>query len=123
MLLDPGDGDVAASDLQIRLDVAQLLAELSLYVGPDRTSRLALGKSKAQELLAVVPLLQPVVLARSTRKALRRHRDVLPALRAKLLAAVPGGGGAPGRRARRQVRAPLATVPRAAPGRLPAVAL
>jgi len=26
MLLDPGDGDVAASDLQVRLDVAQLLA-------------------------------------------------------------------------------------------------
>jgi uncharacterized protein (TIRG00374 family) len=90
MLLDPGDGDVAASDLQIRLDVAQLLAELSLYVGPDRTSRLALGKSKPDELLAVVPLLQPVVLARSTRKALRRHRDVLPALRNRLLAAVPG---------------------------------
>ena len=34
MLLDLGDGDVAASDLQVRLDVAQLLAELALYVGP-----------------------------------------------------------------------------------------
>ncbi|HEY0998501.1 MAG TPA: lysylphosphatidylglycerol synthase transmembrane domain-containing protein, partial [Streptosporangiaceae bacterium] len=90
MLLDPGDGDVAASDLQIRLDVAQLLAELSLYVGPDRTSRLALEKSKANELVAVVPLLQPVVLARSTRKALRRDRAILPALRNRLLAAVPG---------------------------------
>jgi glycosyltransferase 2 family protein len=90
MLLDPGDGDVAASDLQIRLDVAQLLAELSLYVGPDRTARLALGKSSAEELLAVVPLLQPVVLARSTRSALRRRRDLLPSLRTKLLAAVPG---------------------------------
>jgi tRNA A-37 threonylcarbamoyl transferase component Bud32 len=36
MLLDPGDGDVEASDLQIRLDVAQLLAELALSAGPDR---------------------------------------------------------------------------------------
>jgi uncharacterized protein (TIRG00374 family) len=90
MLLDPGDGDVAASDLQIRLDVAQLLAELSLYVGPDRTARLARDETAADELVAVVPLLQPVVLARSTRKALRRHRDLLPALRTKLLAAVPG---------------------------------
>jgi hypothetical protein len=36
MLLDPGGGDVAASDLQIRLDVAQLLAELALVAGPDR---------------------------------------------------------------------------------------
>ena len=90
MLLDPGDGDVAASDLQIRLDVAQLLAEFSLYVGPDRTARLARDETAADELVAVVPLLQPVVLARSTRKALRRHRDLLPALRTKLLAAVPG---------------------------------
>ncbi len=38
MLLDPGDGDVAASDLQVRLDVAQLLAELALYVGPERSA-------------------------------------------------------------------------------------
>src|SRR5207237_10798697 len=95
ILLDPGDGDVAASDLQIRLDLAQLLAELSLYVGPDRTARLALEKSSAEELLAVVPLLQPVVLARSTRKALRRHRDLLPSLRTKLIAAVPGAEVAP----------------------------
>src|SRR6266568_6500267 len=94
MLLDPGDGDVAASDLQIRLDVAQLLAELALHVGPDRAARLALEKAGADKMLAVVPLLQPVALARSTRKALRR-RDVLPALRTRLLAAVPGAEVAP----------------------------
>ena len=50
MLLDPGDGDVAASDLQIRLDVAQLLAELSLVVGPDRAADLAQEKAGADEL-------------------------------------------------------------------------
>ncbi len=91
ILLDPGDGDVAASDLQVRLDVAQLLAELSLYVGPDRSAALAVEKESPDELVAVVPLLQPVVLARSTRRALRRRRDVLPALRKRLLAAIPGG--------------------------------
>jgi glycosyltransferase 2 family protein len=90
MLLDPGDGDVAASDLQVRLDVAQLLAELSLYVGPERAADLALEKAGAEELVVVVPLLQRVALARSTRAALRRRRDVLPALRQRLLAAVPG---------------------------------
>jgi len=95
MLLNPGDGDVAASDLQIRLDVAQLLAELSLYVGPERAADLALEKAGADELVGVVPLLQRVALARSTRAALRRHRDVLPALRRYLLAAVPGGEVAP----------------------------
>ncbi len=95
MLLDPGDGDVAASDLQVRLDLAQLIAELALYVGADRTADLALEKAGADEMLAVVPLLQPVALARSTRKALRRRRDVLPALRTRLLAAVPGAEVAP----------------------------
>ena len=90
MLLDPGDGDVAASDLQVRLDVAQLLAELSLYVGPERAADLALEKAGADEMVVVVPLLQRVALARSTRAALRRRRDVLPALRHRLLAAVPG---------------------------------
>ncbi len=95
MLLDPGEGDVAASDLQIRLDVAQLIAELALFVGPDRSAGLALEKAGAEDLVAVVPLLQPVALARSTRAALRRRRDVLPALRTRLLAAVPGAEVAP----------------------------
>ena len=90
VLLDPGDGDVEASDLQIRLDAAQLLAELALVVGPDRAADLAVAKMSADDLVAVVSLLQPVALARPTRKALRRRRDVLPALRTRLLAAVPG---------------------------------
>jgi len=114
MLLDPGDGDVAASDLQIRLDVAQLLAELSLYVGPDRTASLALDETAAHELVAVVPLLQPVVLARSTRKALRRQRTVLPALRTRLLAAVPGAEVAPVRLERVRLRTLLTMVAGAA---------
>ena len=114
MLLDPGDGDVAASDLQIRLDVAQLLAELSLYVGPDRTARLALDETAASELVTVVPLLQPVVLARSTRKALRKHRDLLPTLRTKLLAAVPGAEVAPVRLERIRARTLLTMVAGAA---------
>ena len=88
MLLGLGNGDVAASDLQLRLDVAQLLAELALLVGPDRSADVALAKVAAAELAAVVPLLQPVALHRATRAALRQHRDVLPALRKRLLGAV-----------------------------------
>ena len=91
ILLDPGDGDVAATDLQIRLDLSQLLAELALFVGPQRAADLAQEKASADELVAVLPLLQPVVLARSTRHALRHRRDVLPALRKLLSAAVPDG--------------------------------
>jgi uncharacterized membrane protein YbhN (UPF0104 family) len=95
VLLDPGNGDVAATDLQLRLDVAQLLAELALLVGPDRTARLAAKTVGADELVGVVPLLQPVVLYRSTRVAVRRRRDVLPALRKQLLDVAPGEDAAP----------------------------
>ena len=90
MLLDPGDGDVAASDLQIRLDLAQLIAELALVAGPEKSAKLAIERVGGNRLVAVLPLLQPVALARSTRKALRSRRDVLPAVRKTVLAAVPG---------------------------------
>jgi uncharacterized membrane protein YbhN (UPF0104 family)/tRNA A-37 threonylcarbamoyl transferase component Bud32 len=89
MLLDPGDGDVAASDLQMRLDLAQLIAELALVVGPEKSAQLAVERVDGHELVAVLALLQPVALVRSTRHALRRRRDVLPAVRKVLLAAVP----------------------------------
>ncbi len=91
MLLDPGFGDVAASDLQARLDLAQLIVELALFVGPEKSARLATEKVGGGELVAVLPLLQPVALARSTRRAVRHRRDILPAVRKALLAAVPGG--------------------------------
>ena len=95
VLLDPGAGDVAASDLQLRLDLAQLLAELALRIGPDRTARLAGKAVGADELVAVVPLLQPIVLYRSTRKEVRHHRHVLPTLRKQLLSAAPGEDAPP----------------------------
>jgi glycosyltransferase 2 family protein len=95
MLLQPGNGDVAASDLQLRLDLAQLLAELALLVGPDRAVSSALTKVSGAELAAVASLLQPVALHRSTRSAVRRRKDVLPALRKRLLAAAHGGEAAP----------------------------
>ncbi|MGE5291262.1 MAG: lysylphosphatidylglycerol synthase domain-containing protein, partial [Micromonosporaceae bacterium] len=91
VLLDPGNGDVAASDLQLRLDMAQLLAELGLVVGPDRAANSALDAVGAARLVTVVPLLQPVALYRSTRAGLRRNGHVLPALRNRLLAAAPEG--------------------------------
>ncbi len=95
MLLDPGNGDVAASDLQLRLDLAQLLAELALLVGPDRAARSGQQKVSEEELAAVAPLIQPVALHRSTRAATRRHKDVLPALRKLLRPAVLGPETAP----------------------------
>ena len=89
MLLDPGDGDVAASDLQLRLDLAQLTATIGLLVGPERSARLATRKLGQAEAARLVPLLQPVVLHRSTRAALRRRHELLPVLRKQLMGTTP----------------------------------
>jgi glycosyltransferase 2 family protein len=110
ILLDPGTGDVAATDLQLRLDLAQLMAELALLVGPDRTADLALTKVSTDELVGVASLLQPIVLYRSTRMAVRRHKDVLPALRQRLLAAAPGEEAPPVRLERIRPRAVLTLI-------------
>jgi len=89
-LLEPGDGDLAATDLQIRLDQAQLTATMALLVGPERAADLARAKLGPGAVASLVPLLQPVVLHRSTRAQLRRRKDdVLPALRRRLLGGEP----------------------------------
>ena len=93
-LLDPGGGDIAASDLQLRLDLAQLLAELATLTGPDRAADLAQRKLDGPELIGLLPLLQPVVLAQLTRMFLRRHKHLLPELRARVLTNDPGDGQA-----------------------------
>ncbi|HSR85385.1 MAG TPA: flippase-like domain-containing protein [Streptosporangiaceae bacterium] len=89
MLLEPGDGDVAASDLQLRLDLSQLTATVALLVGPDRAASLARHKLGQAAVSSLVPLLQPVVLHRSTRMSLRKHKELLPTLRKQLVGAVP----------------------------------
>jgi uncharacterized membrane protein YbhN (UPF0104 family)/tRNA A-37 threonylcarbamoyl transferase component Bud32 len=94
ILLDPGNGDVAATDVQRRLDLAQLLAEFALLVGPDRAVDLAQDEIGG-DLPNLVPLLQPVALSRSTRAALRRRKDILPTLRKRLSAGSPDGEAPP----------------------------
>jgi uncharacterized membrane protein YbhN (UPF0104 family) len=88
VLLDPGDGDVAASELQIRLDLAQLTASLALLVGPERAADAARSTIGA-DVAGLIPLLQPVALQRSTRAALRKHKEVLTELRKRLIGTGP----------------------------------
>jgi glycosyltransferase 2 family protein len=90
-LLEPGNGDVAATDLQFRLDLVQLIAQTALLVGPDRAVDIATEKVPREGLLGLVSLLQPVALYRSTRAALRGKKQVLADVRKRLLAAAPDG--------------------------------
>lgn len=90
-LLDPEEGMVAASDLAFRLDFAELLCTLSMLTDPDRavaSGRRVLGDKRLAQAL---PALQPVALTAVTRKAIRRRKDVLEALRASLEELLPEG--------------------------------
>lgn len=110
MLLAPGDGDVAASDLQLRLDLVQLLAELAILADPDRAAAVAAERLSTSEMARLVPLLQPVALRRPTRRAIRQRKDVLPALRKRLLGTIPDGELAPVQLERVRLRTLIALI-------------
>ncbi len=85
-----GSGDVAADDITLRIDRAQMLTTLALAVGPDRAVASAVAVLGANEVARAVPLLQSIALPRSTRQALKADREFLGALRERILALQPG---------------------------------
>jgi uncharacterized protein (TIRG00374 family) len=80
-----GSGDIAADDISLRIDLAQLLTTVALAVGPERTVRAAVETLGEDAVLRAVPLLQTVALTPDTREALREHRGVLKDLRGRLV--------------------------------------
>jgi glycosyltransferase 2 family protein len=84
-VIDLRAGEIAAGDLLLRLDLAQLLTTLALRVGPERAVRTAGEVLGADALAASVPLLQKVALSRDTRAVLRRHKDLLTRIREQIL--------------------------------------
>ncbi|MGW6919184.1 lysylphosphatidylglycerol synthase domain-containing protein [Kitasatospora sp. NPDC054939] len=71
-LVDLADGDIAASELVLRCDLAQLLTTLALRVGAERAVRTAVAVLGPDAVGAALPLLQPIALARATRAELKR---------------------------------------------------
>ncbi|MFG2625725.1 lysylphosphatidylglycerol synthase domain-containing protein [Streptomyces sp. NPDC048473] len=65
-------GEIAAGDLVLRMDVAQLLTTTGLRVGAERAVAGALKVLGPDAVADCLPLLQPIALSRSTRAALRR---------------------------------------------------
>ncbi|MFE7466039.1 lysylphosphatidylglycerol synthase domain-containing protein [Streptomyces sp. NPDC057499] len=65
-------GEIAAGDLLLRMDVAQLLTTTGLRVGAERAVAGALEVLGPDTVADCLPLLQPIALSRSTRAALRR---------------------------------------------------
>ncbi|MFD3543204.1 YbhN family protein [Streptomyces sp. NPDC058662] len=72
ILTDLRGGEIAAGDLVLRMDIAQLLTTLGLRVGAERSVASAVSVLGPDTVADCLPLLQPIALSRSTRATLRR---------------------------------------------------
>jgi uncharacterized membrane protein YbhN (UPF0104 family) len=87
-LLNPSGGEVAAPELALRTDLAQALVAAALVVGADRAVDSAVRVLGADAVAGAVPLLQPIALARSSRRGLRERRSLLGELRDSVISEV-----------------------------------
>ena len=83
-LLNWEDGNVAASSLSQRIDIAQLVTAVSLKIGTERAVTLAQQVFGKKTITFASPTLQPAILPTITRKALRENREMLTELRSHM---------------------------------------
>jgi undecaprenyl-diphosphatase len=79
--------EAGASDRALARDVAELLASLSLIVDPQVAVDCALAALGTEALTAALPLLQPLALATTTRRALHEQHGRLDDVRDRAVAA------------------------------------
>ncbi|WP_327401450.1 flippase-like domain-containing protein [Streptomyces sp. NBC_01288] len=72
ILTDLRGGEIAAGELLLRMDVAQLVTTIGLLVGAERAVASAVGVLGPDAVADCLPMLQPIALSRSTRATLRR---------------------------------------------------
>lgn len=80
-LLGTDQGSIAASDVAIRLDLAELLCSLAMLTSVERSVSSARRVLGSDAIARALPALQPVALSPGTRKALRKHKGMIIALR------------------------------------------
>jgi glycosyltransferase 2 family protein len=90
-LSEAGTGDIAAAELSLRLDVAQLLTTLALIVGPKRAVASGVSSLGSPAIVKALPLVQAVAMDASTRSALRAQKGLLRRVREQVLELVPEG--------------------------------
>jgi glycosyltransferase 2 family protein len=86
-IVDFSFSELVATDRQLALDRAELLASTASLVGPDRAVGSAAAVIGDTDLAAAVPLLQPLALSRGTRRAVSQERNLLSRTRAAAAAA------------------------------------
>jgi glycosyltransferase 2 family protein len=84
-LTDLRNGEIAANQLQTRLDTAELMTALALRFGPERTVRAGVAVLGPDTIAAALPLLQPIALTRNTRTAVRKSKNLLQRIREQIL--------------------------------------
>ncbi|MFI0814543.1 YbhN family protein [Streptomyces sp. NPDC021098] len=72
VLTDLRGGEIAAGDVVLRMDIAQLLTTLGLRVGAERSVAVAVDVIGPDAVADSLPLLQPLALGRATRATLRQ---------------------------------------------------
>ncbi|WP_415951083.1 lysylphosphatidylglycerol synthase domain-containing protein [Streptomyces sp. KLOTTS4A1] len=72
IITDLRGGEIAAGDLLLRMDIAQLLTTFGLRVGAGRAVAASAAVLGGDTVADCLPLLQPIALSRSTRAVLRR---------------------------------------------------
>ena len=72
ILTDLRGGEIAAGDVVLRMDIAQLLTTIGLRVGAERAVATAVEVLGPDQVADCLPLLQPIALSRSTRATLRK---------------------------------------------------
>ncbi|MFF2641832.1 TIGR00374 family protein, partial [Streptomyces niveus] len=72
IVTDLRGGEIAAGDVVLRMDIAQLLTTVGLRIGAERAVVAAVDVLGPDAVADCLPLLQPIALSRSTRTTLRR---------------------------------------------------
>jgi len=85
-LLNPSGGEIAASELALRVDLAHGLVAVGIVVGAERAVATAMDVLGAEQVAHAVPLMQPLAMARTTRTRLRSRRGLLSELRDRVVA-------------------------------------
>ncbi len=89
-IVDFSFSELGATQRQMALDVAELLASLAVIAGADRAVAGAAAVIGRDGVAAAVPLLQPLALSAGTRRAIARHDGLLTQTRTAAAAASGG---------------------------------
>lgn len=83
-ILSYGGGSIAATEIARDADLAEALITATLAVGDERAVRTAVATIGADRLARAIPMLQPLILPKSSRAKLRERENLLEDLRERV---------------------------------------